>query len=89
MYWVFTMNISTRTQIFLGIWKKIYAWYKENFNFERARVDSDVLPLPRRKNYTYGDYDPLSIMHYDIDSRLTHKQLEPPINLTLSRKDLR
>lgn len=68
--------------------EKVYVWYKEEFNLERARVDSDVLPLPRRKNYTYGDYDPLSIMHYDIDSRLTINNWSHPRGYTLSRKDL-
>jgi len=68
--------------------EKVYAWYKEEFNLERDQVDRDVLPLPRNTNYTYGDYDPLSIMHYDIDSRLTTNNWSHPGGSTLSRKDL-
>ena len=67
--------------------EKVYAFYKDLYNFERDRVDSDVLPLPRYSNVTYGDYDPLSIMHYNIDSRLTLNNLSHPGNLKLSEKD--
>lgn len=68
--------------------KKVYTWHKENYNWEREKIDSDVLPLPRYTNYIYGDYDPLSIMHYEIDSTLTLNNWSRPANLTLSEKDL-
>jgi hypothetical protein len=68
--------------------EKVYAWYKEKSNIERDQVDKNVLPLPRNTNYTYGDYDPLSIMHYDIDSRLTINNWSHPGGSTLSKKDL-
>jgi hypothetical protein len=68
--------------------EKVYAWYKENFDWEREKVDSDVLPLPRYTDFTYADYDPLSIMHYNIDSRLTLNNWSHPGNFTLSKKDI-
>lgn len=66
--------------------KKVYAWYKEQHNLERERVDSDVLPV-HFTDATYGDYDPLSIMHYDINSRLTLNNWSHPGNRTLSEGD--
>lgn len=67
--------------------EKVYAWYKEEFDWERDLVDSQVLPLPRSTYYTYGDYDPLSVMHYDIDSKLTLNNWSHPGNFKPSEKD--
>ena len=67
--------------------EKVYAFYKNEYNFERDRVDSDALPLPRYSDGIYGDYDPLSVMHYNIDSRLTLNNWSHPGNLKLSEKD--
>ncbi|MCK8668321.1 peptidase M12 [Pseudomonas azerbaijanoccidens] len=66
---------------------KVYAWYKEFYNVERERVDSDVLPLPRYPDFSYGEYDPLSIMHYNIDSRVTLNNWSHPGNFILSEGD--
>lgn len=67
--------------------EKVYAWYKEEFDWERDLVDSQVLPLPRSTYYTYDDYDPLSVMHYDIDSKLTLNNWSHPGNFKLSKND--
>lgn len=66
---------------------KIYDWYEKEYNFDRKSVDTDVLPLPYYSNVTYSDYDPLSIMHYEIDGEVTIDNWKQARNRTLSEKD--
>ncbi|WP_223532509.1 hypothetical protein [Pseudomonas sp. GL-RE-20] len=68
--------------------EKVYAWYKEKSDWERDNVDLQVLPLPRYTDHIYGDYDPLSVMHYKIDSTLTLNNWSHPGNFTLSKNDM-
>ncbi|MEB0048754.1 MULTISPECIES: M12 family metallopeptidase [unclassified Pseudomonas] len=67
---------------------KVYASYKQKFGWSREVVDSDVFPLSRSANTTYGDYDRHSVMHYSVSRETTTGGWEQRENLTLSTKDI-
>ena len=52
---------------------KVYDYYKENFNWNRAKVDFNVIKEHRKWSFKEGhipstDFDPDSIMQYDVGS---------------------
>jgi len=67
---------------------KVYAWHLQQFGWNRETVDRNVLPLPRSANYTYGDYDRYSVMHYSVSRETTLGNWEQGENAVLSAKDI-
>ncbi|MGK9415132.1 M12 family metallopeptidase [Pseudomonas cedrina] len=50
---------------------KVYEGYKRTDGWDRQRVQNNLLPLPRSSQYDFMPYDSDSVMHYEIDPRLT------------------
>jgi len=71
-------------------WNKplLYKYYKTNYGYDQASVDEKIIKQHKIYNVTSSDFDPLSIMLYFFDKRLTTNNLGTPKNNRLSGYDV-
>ncbi len=50
---------------------KVYAYYQSEFNWEPADIKANILDRYSKTTNNSSAYDPLSIMHYPIEAKLT------------------
>lgn len=65
----------------------VHAVYRRN-GMSQAHADADLLPLPRNTAYDYQAYDTDSVMHYEIDPRLTHGNWAQSESWAISEGDI-
>lgn len=66
---------------------KVYDYYKQNFGWDRNKVDHNVFRKYSENITNFSSYDSLSIMHYAIPNSLTIGDYEVGWNTTLSPTD--
>lgn len=71
-------------------WNKpfVYDFYKQTQGWSEDQIDRNVLNNYSGNDYYSNGYDPSSIMHYPIDSRMTKNNMEIGMNQTLTQKDV-
>ena len=67
---------------------KVYRGFNRIAGMDRKDVQDNVLPLPRSKHYDYLPYDGDSVMHYEVDSALTHGRWGQAETWSLSDGDI-
>ena len=68
--------------------EKVYAFYKKLDNWDKAYVDENVFHKYSMNETNFSQYDPLSIMHYNIPAELTLDKTGTPTNQNLSSTDI-
>lgn len=66
---------------------KVYAWYSKNMQWDKAKVDANVLTKSDAATTNYSAYDPTSIMQYPVPASLTTNGMEIGMNTQLSSMD--
>jgi hypothetical protein len=66
---------------------KVHAVYRRN-GVSQAQANADLLPLPRNTAYDYQPYDADSVMHYEIDPRLTRGNWAQSESWAISEGDI-
>ena len=50
--------------------EKAYKWYKDKMGWDKARVDNNVINVEPPESLNQSQYDPFSIMHYQIPQEI-------------------
>jgi hypothetical protein len=66
----------------------VYKFYQSSLGWDKAKTDIQILQKRNYNDVTGSDFDPLSIMLYFFDSRLTTNNLGTPENNRLSGYDV-
>ena len=66
----------------------VYDYYRRTQGWSRQTTYENVMAKAHRSQSQYSAYDPESIMHYPIDSRLTGGKYEVGMNYKLSPTDI-
>lgn len=74
-------NIKWNTQL-------VYKFYQSALGWDKTKTDYQILQKRNYRDVTGSDYDPLSIMLYFFDQRLTTNNLGTPQNNRLSGYDV-
>lgn len=67
----------------------VYAFYLRTQGWDQGTTYSNVIARRQRNETQYTAYDPASIMHYPVDSRLTRGNYEVGMNVAISPTDAR
>lgn len=68
---------------------EVYSFYRRTQGWDRQTTYHNVIARRQRDETQYSAYDPASIMHYPVDSRLTRGAYEVGMNTAISATDAR